>query len=172
MVHANSRALRLARMAETRRNSRNNPGVREAENKQQRNRQSVPEYREQEQSVNTERQAAARKDEEVRERENEQRCNRWLVSKYREQEQSFNMHRRAVAREAPGVRENEATNRAAARAKRTYDIGMHVQKWQIPLWSALWFMEHTLCSRLRIHPPFKFNAWDKEVVLCKWSHVN
>jgi hypothetical protein len=31
MVHANSRALRLARRAETRRNLHNNPGVREAE---------------------------------------------------------------------------------------------------------------------------------------------
>jgi hypothetical protein len=47
------------------------------------------------------RRAAARKDEEVRERENEQQRNRQLV---------------------PGVRENESKNRAAARAKRTYDM--------------------------------------------------
>ncbi len=93
MVGANSRALRLARRAESRRILRNNPGVREAENNQQRNRRLVSEYREQEQSVNTnrqviahldpeyrackqfsnmERQAAACKDEEVREAENEQ----------------------------------------------------------------------------------------------------
>jgi hypothetical protein len=48
-----------------------------------------------------ERRAAAREDEEVRERENERERNRW---------------------EALGVRENESTNRAAARAKRTYDM--------------------------------------------------
>jgi hypothetical protein len=60
--------------------------VKEAENEQRCNRHSVPEYREQEQSVNTDRRAAARKDEQVREAENEQRCNRWSVLKYREQE--------------------------------------------------------------------------------------
>jgi hypothetical protein len=47
----------------------------------------VFEYREQEQSVHTDRQAAAGKDEQVREAENEQQCNRRLVPKYREQEQ-------------------------------------------------------------------------------------
>ncbi len=93
MVGANSRALCLAQRAEIRRILHNNPGVREAENNQQPNRWSVSEYREQEQSANTnrrviarldpkcrarkqfanmERQAAARKDEEVREAENEQ----------------------------------------------------------------------------------------------------
>ncbi len=46
--------------------------VKEAENKQQRNRHLSPETRSLEQSVNTFRRAAARKDEEVRERENEQ----------------------------------------------------------------------------------------------------
>jgi hypothetical protein len=69
MVGANSRALHLARGAESRRILRNNPGVREAENNQQCNRWSVPEYSEHEQSVNTERQIAACKDEEVREAE-------------------------------------------------------------------------------------------------------
>jgi hypothetical protein len=48
-----------------------------------------------------ERGAAAHEDEEVRERENEQQRNR---------------------QEALGVQENESTNRAAARAKRTYDM--------------------------------------------------
>jgi hypothetical protein len=67
MVGASSRALRLAWRAESHRISRNNPGVMEAENNQQCNRQSVPEYWEHEQSVNTERQAAACEDEEVRE---------------------------------------------------------------------------------------------------------
>jgi hypothetical protein len=81
--------------------ARKDEQVREAENEQQRNRRLVLEYREQEQSVNMERQAAARKDEEVRERANEHRRNR---------------------RSVPGVGENESTNRAAARAKRTYDM--------------------------------------------------
>ncbi len=62
---------------------------------------SVLEYREQEQSVNMERQAAAHKDEKLRERENEQQYNR---------------------RSVPGVRENESTNRAATMAKRTYNM--------------------------------------------------
>ncbi len=85
IVGANSRALHLAWRAASCRISRNNPGVREAVNNQQRNRRSVPEYREQEQSANTERRAAARKDEEVRERENEQQHNRWSYPEYREQ---------------------------------------------------------------------------------------
>ncbi len=54
MIGANSRALRLARRAESHRILHDNPGVREAVNNQQCNRRSVPEYREQEQSVNTE----------------------------------------------------------------------------------------------------------------------
>jgi hypothetical protein len=66
MVGANSRALCLARRAESRRISHNNPGVREAENNQQCNRWSVPEYREQEQSVNTNRGVIARLDPEYR----------------------------------------------------------------------------------------------------------
>jgi hypothetical protein len=119
--------------------ARKDEQVREAENEQRRNRQSVPEYREQEQSANPDRRAAACKDEQVREAENEQRRNRWSVLEYREQEQSVNMERRAAARKdeqvrereneqqrnrwsVPGVRENESTNRAAARAKRTYDM--------------------------------------------------
>jgi hypothetical protein len=47
---------------------------------------------------------------------------------------------------------------------------MHIQRWQIQLWSAMWKMECTVCSRLRILSPFKFNAWDEEEVLCKWPH--
>ncbi len=70
------------------------------------------------------------------------------------------------------MQENELTNRAAARAKEDLRHGMHIQKWRILFWSALWFMKHTVCARLRIHPPFKFNAWDEEEVLCKWLHVN
>ncbi len=101
---------------------RNNPGVRKAENEQKRNRHLNPETRSQEQLVDTFRRAAACKDEEVRERENEQRRNRWLVPEYREWKQSVNTERQAVAREAPGVQENESKNRAAARAKRTYDM--------------------------------------------------
>jgi hypothetical protein len=66
MVGANSRALRLARRAESHRILRNNPGVREAENNQQCNRWSVPEYREQDQSVNTNRQDIAHLDPEYR----------------------------------------------------------------------------------------------------------
>jgi hypothetical protein len=93
MVGANSRALCLARRSESRRISRNNPGVREAENNQQRNRRSVPEYREHEQSVNMERQAAACEDEEEREAENKQQRNRWSVPEYREHEQSVNTER-------------------------------------------------------------------------------
>jgi hypothetical protein len=90
---ANSRVLCLARRAVSHRILRNNPAVREAENNQQHNRRSVPEYREHEQSVNTERQAAARKDEEVREAKNEQQRSRQLVPEYREHEQSVNMER-------------------------------------------------------------------------------
>ncbi len=86
MVGVNSRALHLAQRAESRRISRNNPGVREAKNNQQRNRHLNPETRSHEQSVDMFRRAAARKDEEVREAENEQRCNRWSVPEYREQE--------------------------------------------------------------------------------------
>ncbi len=71
MGGVNSRALHLAQRAESPRISRNNPGVREAENNQQRNRCLNPETRSPEQSVDTYRQAAARKDEEVREAENE-----------------------------------------------------------------------------------------------------
>ncbi len=88
MVGANSRALRLTRRAESHRISRNNPDVREAENNQQCNRRSVPEYREHEQSVNTERRAAAHEDEEVRQAENKQQRNRRSVPEYREHEQS------------------------------------------------------------------------------------
>jgi hypothetical protein len=122
MVGANSRALHLAQRAESRRILRNNPGVREAENEQQRNRCLNPETRSQEQLVDTFRRAAAREDEEIREKENEQRRNRRSVPEYREREQSVNMERRAVAREALGVQENELTNRSSARAKRTYDM--------------------------------------------------
>jgi hypothetical protein len=53
MVGANSRALRLARRAESHRILCNNPGVREAENDQQRNRHLNPETRSWEQSVDT-----------------------------------------------------------------------------------------------------------------------
>ncbi len=49
MVGANSRALRLAQRAESCRILHNNPGVREAENKQQCNRSLNPETRSQEQ---------------------------------------------------------------------------------------------------------------------------
>ncbi len=64
MVGANSRALRLARRAESCRILPNNPGVREAENDQQCNRCLNPETRSwsQEQSVDTFRRAAACKD--------------------------------------------------------------------------------------------------------------
>jgi hypothetical protein len=71
MVGVNSRALRLARRAESCRILCNNPGVKEAENNQQRNRHLNPETRSCEQPVDTFRRAAARKDEEVREAENE-----------------------------------------------------------------------------------------------------
>ncbi len=70
MVDVDSRALHLARRAESNRISHNNPGVREAENNQQCNRRFNPETRSWEQSVDTIRRAAARKDEEVREAEN------------------------------------------------------------------------------------------------------
>ena len=66
-----------------------------------------PETRSRKQSVNTNRQAAARKDEEVREAENEQRRNRRSVPEYREQEQSVNMDRRATACKDEQVREAE-----------------------------------------------------------------
>ncbi len=69
------------------------PGVREAENDQQRNRCLNPETRSQEQSVDTFRRATAREDDEVREAENEQRRNRRLVPEYREQEESVNTKR-------------------------------------------------------------------------------
>jgi hypothetical protein len=46
MVGANSKALRLAWRAESRRILHNNPGVREAEYNQQCSRRPVPEYRE------------------------------------------------------------------------------------------------------------------------------
>ncbi len=72
MVGINSRALCLARRAESRRILLNNPGVREAEKGQQCNRHLNPETRSRKQSVNTDRRAAACKDEEVREAENEQ----------------------------------------------------------------------------------------------------
>ncbi len=49
-----------------------NPGVREAENNKQCNRSLNPETRSREQSVDTFRRAAARKDEEEKEAENEQ----------------------------------------------------------------------------------------------------
>jgi hypothetical protein len=99
MVGVNSRALCLAQRAESHRISRNNPGVREAENIQQCNRHLNPETRSCKQSVDMFRRAAARKDEEVREAENEQQCNRRLVPEYREQEQSVNTDRRAAAHE-------------------------------------------------------------------------
>jgi hypothetical protein len=67
----------------------------------------VPEYREQEQSVNTDRRAAAREDEQVREAENEQQCNRPLVLEYWKQEQSVNTERGATARKDEVVRERE-----------------------------------------------------------------
>jgi hypothetical protein len=57
--------------------------------------------------VNTDRRAAARKDEEVREAGNEQRRNRWSVPEYREQEQSVNTDRRAAACNDEQVREAE-----------------------------------------------------------------
>ncbi len=120
----------------------NNPGVKEAENNQQCNRRSVPEYREQEQSVNTdrrviahldpeyrareqfantERQATACKDEEVREAENEQQCNRRSVPEYREWEQSVNTQRKAVAREAgEEVKERENEQRHNRRSDPEY----------------------------------------------------
>jgi hypothetical protein len=72
MVGVNSRVLRLVQRAESRRILRNNPGVREAENDQQRNRRLNPETRSREQSVDTFKRATARKDGEVREAENEQ----------------------------------------------------------------------------------------------------
>ncbi len=49
--------------------ARDDEQVRGAENEQRRNRQSVSEHREQEQSVNMDRQAAAHNDEQVREAE-------------------------------------------------------------------------------------------------------
>ena len=93
MVGVNSRALRLAQRAESCRISCNNPGVREAENNQEHIRHLNPETRSCEQSVNTFRQATARKDEQVREAENVQRGNRRPVLEYREQEQSVNADR-------------------------------------------------------------------------------
>jgi hypothetical protein len=72
MVGANSRALRLARRAESCRISCKDEQVRETENEQRGNRRLDPEYREQKQSVNMDRRAAACKDEQVREAENEQ----------------------------------------------------------------------------------------------------
>jgi hypothetical protein len=53
MVGANSRALRLARRAESCRFLHTNPGVREAENNQRCNRRLNAETRSQEQSVDT-----------------------------------------------------------------------------------------------------------------------
>jgi hypothetical protein len=120
MVDVNSRVLRLAQRAESRRISRKNLGVREAENDQQRNRRLNPETRSREQSVDTSRQAAARKDEEVREAENEQRRNRWLVSEYREQEQSINTDRRAAACKDEQVREAENEQRSNRRSVPEY----------------------------------------------------
>ena len=104
MVGVNSRALCLARRAESCRILRNNPGVREAENNQQRNRHLNPETRSHEQLVDTLRQAAARKDEEVREAENKQQRNRRLVPEYREQEQSVNTKRQVIAHLDPEYR--------------------------------------------------------------------
>jgi hypothetical protein len=72
MVGVNSRVLHLARRAESCRILCNNPGVREAEKDQQRNRHLNPETRSCEQSVNADRGAPARKDEKVWEAENEQ----------------------------------------------------------------------------------------------------
>jgi hypothetical protein len=69
MVGVNSRALHLARRAESCRIFRNNPSVREAENDQQCNRHLNPETRSCKQSVNTDRRAAACKDEQVKEAE-------------------------------------------------------------------------------------------------------
>jgi hypothetical protein len=93
MVGVNSRALRLAQRAESCRISRNNPGVREAENNQQRIRRFNPETRSCKQSVDTFRQAAAHEDEQVREAENEQQRNRQSVLEYREPEKSVNTDR-------------------------------------------------------------------------------
>jgi hypothetical protein len=107
MVVVNSRVLRLARRAESRRIVCNNPGVREAEKDQQCNRHLNPETRSREQSVDLFRQAAACKDEEVREAENEQQWDRWSVPEYREQEQSVDMDRRAAACKDEQVREAE-----------------------------------------------------------------
>jgi hypothetical protein len=76
MVGVNSRALHLAQRAESCRISRNNPGVREAENDHQCNRRLNPETRSHKQSVDTFRRATAREDEQVREAKNEQRRNR------------------------------------------------------------------------------------------------
>jgi hypothetical protein len=104
MVGANSRALRLAWRAESRRFLRTNPGVREAEKDQQRNRHLNPETRSREQSLDTFRQAAAREDKEVKEAKNEQRHNRRLVPEYREQEQSVNTKRQVIAHLDPEYR--------------------------------------------------------------------
>ncbi len=97
--------------AESRRISRNNPGVREAENNQQCNRCLNPETRSREQSVDSFRWAAACKDEEVGESENEQWRNRRSVPEYREQKQSVNMDRWVAAREDEEVREAENNQR-------------------------------------------------------------
>jgi hypothetical protein len=154
--------------------------VRERENELWRNRWLVPGVRENEVTNR----AAARKDEKVRERENEQRRNRRSVpgvreneatnrateredEEVRERENEQQRNRRSV----PGVQENESTNRAAARAKRTYDMACTYKNGEFRF-GQLWFMEHTVCAQLRIHPPFEFNAWDEEEVLCKWPHVN
>ncbi len=74
----------------------------------------VPEYREHEQSVNTERQVAAREDEEVREAEKKRK--RHLNPETRSLEQSVNTFRGATAREDEEVRERENEQRRNRRS--------------------------------------------------------
>ncbi len=116
MVGVNSRVLCLAQRAESRRISRNNPGVREAENNQQCIRRLNPETRSREQLVDTFRRAVANNDEQVKEAENEQQCNRQSVLEYREQKQSVNTDRRAAAHKDEEVRERENEQRRNRRS--------------------------------------------------------
>ncbi len=81
-----ARSRRLARRAECCRILRNNPGVREAENEQQRNRRLDPEYRARKQVADMERHVVARLNPEYREQENEQQCNRRSDPEYTKQE--------------------------------------------------------------------------------------
>jgi hypothetical protein len=110
---------------------------------QQCNRQSVPGYREREQTINTERHVIARLDPVYREQENEQQRNRWSDPEYRACKQVADMERQAIACDDEEVRENENEQRCNRRARTTYDMACTYEdgkfhfcqpcgKWNIP----------------------------------------